>query len=280
MRFLAFAAVATLTAATPLWAQDKAYDANTPVAVVNGTEITLGHVIALRERLPQQYQGLGDDVLFPGIIDQLIDQALIADTLSPNMDSDPLRLKLTLANERWAMLSNIVVSKITEIAPTDEELQAAYEEIYSAANPKPEYRASHILVETEDEANALVTALDDGAEFAELAKEKSTGPSGPNGGDLGWFPPGAMVPAFDTALQEMEVGAVSAPVETQFGWHVIKLNGFRERPEMDSVREELQQKVIEGKVETALDELRAAAAIERLDHGVPSVAVRDDSLID
>ncbi len=136
-------------------------------------------------------------------------------------------------------------------ALTDEVLQAAYDEKFADAEPTKEFNASHILVETEDEAKTLVTELEGGADFAELAKEKSTGPSGPNGGELGWFGAGMMVKEFEDVVMGMEVGAVSAPVQTQFGWHVIRLNETRmkDAPPLADVREELadevQQQIIE-----------------------------------
>ena len=280
MRIIALATAATLAIAPPLLAQDKAYDAYTTVATVNGKDITLGHMIALLERLPDRYRELGDDVLFPGILDQLVDQALISDTLSGDAADDPARVRLILENERWAILSNQVVDNIAGDGPTDEELQAAYEEAVAGAEPKPEYNASHILVETEDEAKELVTTLEGGADFAELAREKSTGPSGPNGGSLGWFGPGAMVPPFDQAVQAMDVGSVSAPVQTQFGWHVIKLNDFRDKPGIDDMREDLSNQILRGKIDAALETMRAAATVTRPEHGIPAEALRDSSLID
>lgn len=243
--------------ATPGFAQS----ADDVLVTVNGTDITLGHVIVLRERLPEQYLQLPDDQLLDGIIQQLIQQAAIADGAGP----ETKRTTVILENERRALRAAEVIESAANDAVTDQALQAAYDANYGNADPTPEFNASHILVETEEEAQALITELDGGADFAELAKEKSTGPSGPNGGELGWFQPGQMVPTFDSAVQEMTVGDISAPVQTQFGWHVIKLNDAREQdaPSLDEVRGELSQQVQEEVVRTLIDETTSAATIDR-----------------
>ena len=229
-----FPALLAAVLALPVAAQDSP-SAETVVATVNDTDITLGHMIALRARLPQQYQQLPADVLFPGILDQLVQQQLLADTeeaLSPGG-------RVTIDNEARAILANQAIVAITEGAASEEALQAAYEAAFADVEPATEFNASHILVETEEEALALIAELEDGADFAALAAERSTGPSGPNGGSLGWFGPGAMVAPFEAAVSEMEAGGISAPVQTQFGWHVIKLNETRdaEAPSLGDVRD-------------------------------------------
>lgn len=279
------AAAAICTFAAPVFAQDSttpAYDATTVVAQVNDHTITLGHMIALLDRLPERYRELGDEVLFPGILDQLIDQALISDSLSTATESDPARVRLTMENERWALLSNLVVEQIAAKGVSDEDLQAAYDNKYGDVEPTREFNASHILVETSEEALVLVESLNGGADFAELAKEKSTGPSGPNGGALGWFGLGAMVPPFEQAVVGMEVGAVSDPVQTQFGWHVIKLNETRDvpPPSLDDVRSELTDTLLRGVVDAELAGLRDAASVEKPEIDVPFSAIRDTGLLD
>lgn len=138
---------------------------------------------------------------------------------------------------RMAMLNFLNEYKVDEA-----ELQKAYEEKL-ADSPKQEYKARHILVESEDDAKAVIVELDGGADFAELAKEKSTGPSGPRGGDLGWFGSKQMVAPFAEATAAMDKGSYSKePVQTQFGWHVILLEDTREPepPSLDSVRDQLE----------------------------------------
>ncbi len=201
-------------------------------------------------------------MLFTGILDQLIQQAVLSQASG---DADPLRVRLALENERRSLMAAEHMDSVLENAVTEEAVKAAYEASYSGAEPEQEFDASHILVETEEEAKELVTTLEGGADFAELAKEKSTGPSGPRGGALGWFGKGMMVPEFETAVMDMEPGAISAPIKTQFGWHVIKLNNARikDAPKMEDVRAELEQQVRMDKVESYISELTDKATISR-----------------
>ena len=125
--------------------------------------------------------------------------------------------------------------------------------------PPLEFKARHILVETQGEAQDLITQLDGGADFAELVKEKSTGPSGPSGGDLGWFPPDRMVPEFSSAVVELEDGAYTkSAVQTQFGWHVILREDSREStpPPFETMRDVLRQRVESSKLQDYIEGLR------------------------
>lgn len=268
----------TAAAALALALPASAQDASTVVATVNGTDITLGHMIAMRERLPEQYQSLDDQTLFDGILEQLEQQT----ALGADADGLSAEGELVIENERRALLAAEVVESRAADAVTEEEVQAAYEEAYGDAEPATEYNASHILVETEEEAQSLVTELEDGADFAELAKANSTGPSGPSGGDLGWFQPDAMVAEFADVVQEMEPGAVSAPVQTQFGWHVIKLNEMREMtaPPLDEVRGEIEGQLQLDAVETIVDEAMAGVEITRPETEIDPALLRDTSLLD
>ena len=253
--------------------------ADTVVATVNGQDLTLGHMITLKQRLPQQYQQLPLDVLFDGILDQLVQQTLLGETV----DNLSTGTRLTLENEERALRANEAITRVVADAVTDEALKATYEETYGSAEPEKEFNASHILVATEDEAKALVEALNGGADFAELAKEKSTGPSGPRGGNLGWFGTGAMVPPFEEAVLALEVGAVSAPVQTQFGWHVITLNETRLKnaPALQEVRGELTDKVQREALEARIEELQGDAEITRkTKEDIDPALLNDLSLLD
>lgn len=237
-------------------------DVDTVVATVNGTEITVGHMIVARARLPEQYQDLPDEVLFAGILDQLVQQTALADTFDGTL---PPRVELSLENERRSLTAGEVIEQVMSEDIDQAELEAAYQAQYASAEPGQEYNAAHILVETEEEAQALKEELDNGADFAELAREKSTGPTGPSGGALGWFGKGMMVPSFEAAVVELETGEVSDPVQTQFGWHVIKLNETRQTkvPELEDVRDELEAQLRQARVQTRIKELTEAADVER-----------------
>ena len=283
MRTILFAAALTLAPLSGLAESHGApYDADTVLATVNGSDITLGHLIALQERLPEQYRTMDDVTLYNGMLEQLIDQMLIAQSLSATADTDTKRISLMLENERAALLANLVVGEIAASEVTDAELQAAYDAKHGNVEPAEEINASHILVETEDEAKAVIAELDGGADFAELAKEKSTGPSGPRGGELGWFGKGQMVAPFEAAALALESGGVSEPVQTQFGWHVIKLNDRRDvpPPEMEAVEAELIQEIRSERITAKLDEIRAAGTITRTEALVPPTAMRESDLLD
>lgn len=236
--------------------------ADTVVASVNGTEITVGHMILVREGLPEQYRNLPNEQLFDGILEQLIQQTLLADLIGK---TDSREIRLTLENDRRLMKASQAVEELSAQAIGEDEIAASYDARYADADMGMEYDASHILVETEEAAVNLIDKLQAGADFVELAKEFSTGPSGPGGGALGWFGLGMMVPPFEAAVVAMEKGAISSPVKTDFGWHVIKLNDTRaiSAPALGEVRSEiiaeLQRTAIEGQIE----ELRQQATINR-----------------
>lgn len=247
-----------VTFAMPVQAQD----ANTVVATVNGKSITLGHMIVARAILPEQYQQLPNEVLFEGILKQLVEQTLLAGAFDGTL---PKRIPISLENEQRSLIAGETLEVVLSQALSEDAVKAAYDAQFADAEPSKEYNASHILVETEEEALAIQAGVDGGADFATVAKEKSTGPSGPNGGSLGWFGKGAMVPSFEAAVVGLEVGAVSAPVQTQFGWHVIILNETRNTsaPELDAVRVEIEGTLRQEAVTTKIEELREAATIDQ-----------------
>ena len=176
------------------------------------------------------------------------------------------------------MLAAEEVQRISDAALTDEALQLAYEDAYGNLDPETEYNASHILVDTEEEAQALITELEGGADFATVAQERSTGPSGPNGGQLGWFGKGAMVAPFEEAVVAMEAGAISVPVQTQFGWHVIRLNETRLKsaPAIEEVRGQLSESLQRQAIEDRVAELTDGAEIDRLEPGTIDASVLND----
>lgn len=271
------AAALSLALTGPTAAEEPSAD--TVVATVNGTEITLGHMIALRETLPAQYQQLEDQVLFDGILDQIIQQAALAETLEGSLTR---RNEIMIENQRRAYLAGAALDAAAEAAVNDEAVQKLYDERFAEVEPGMEYNAAHILVETEDEANAIKAELDDGADFAALAKERSTGPSGPNGGDLGWFGPGMMVQPFEEVVVAMEPGQISDPVETQFGWHVIKLIETRNAtaPALDEVREDLAGELRGAAVEARVTELTDSAEVVKSVEGIDPAVLKNVELID
>lgn len=278
---MTFAAAALCAVgAVPAYAQDENSGADKVLATVNGVQITVGHVVALRGQLPEQYQSLPDETLYNGILDQLIQQTVLQQSMDGQMDK---RMQLSLENEQRAFVANEALNRLSaDNAVTDEDLQALYDQRYGSVEPEQEFNASHILVETEAEAKDLVAQLADGADFAELAKEHSTGPSGPRGGELGWFGKGMMVEPFETAVMAMEPGAISAPVHTQFGWHVIKLNETRDKagPALDDVRADLMAELQRSRLDAVIADLTGKADVVRSDEGIDPSVIRDASVFE
>lgn len=253
---------AAAIALTAVGAQAQSLD--TVVAKVNGTDITLGEMLVTRMQLPPQYQQLPDEALFDGILTQIIQQQLLSDSLS----QEPTRLTLSITNETRALRAGEAVNSIATGALSDTAVKDAYDAQFAGQEAEgEEYNANHILVETEEEAKALLAELDGGADFEELAKAKSTGPSGPSGGALGWFGAGVMVPEFEEAVVTLKPGQVSDPIKTQFGWHVIKLNETRLKaaPTLDEVRSEIEAKLSNNAVTTRITELETSAEITRVE---------------
>ena len=273
--FASFAVLGALS--VPALAQDTTAD--TIVATVNGTDITLGHMIALQESLPQQYQALPDDVLFKGILDQLIQQTALEQSVADVAKRD----RLALENDRRGYISGVALQAVVEAAVTDDALQAAYDAKFANAEPAIEYNAAHILLDSVEAANDLKAQLDSGADFAELARANSTDVgSGANGGDLGWFGPGMMVKPFEDAVVAAEIGTVTAPVQSDFGFHLILVKETRiaAAPTLDETRDELAAEIERAAVEAHIKALTDAAEIVRPGEGLDPTLLRDATLLD
>ncbi len=279
-KHLTFLPVLALSAAISTAAlADSGPNAETVVASVNGEEITLGHVIMAGATLPEQYRQVPADVLYNAVLDQLIQQT----ALVQSRDGDvPAAVELSLENERRSLLAADAIETAMADVGSEEELRAAYDAKYADGTGGTEFNASHILVESKEDADAVKAELDGGADFAETAKAKSTGPSGPNGGELGWFSDGQMVPEFQEAVNALEVGQVSEPIQTQFGWHVIILNDKRDKeaPELEAVANELLAELRQNALEDRIEELTSKADIERpVIEGLKPEMIKDLGLI-
>ncbi len=187
--------------------------------------------------------------------------ALAEEAKKLNLAADPEIAGQLQVQEMSTLARALITSKSEDDPIDDAKVQSAYEALLNTGEAR-EYNAKHILLETEEAANAVIVKLDGGADFVELAKTESTGPSGPNGGDLGWFGQGRMVEPFFNATVALESGSYTkAPVETQFGWHVILLEQTRDRPFEEAeqqLRAEMQREWIESYVES----LQNAATVE------------------
>lgn len=256
-----------------------AQDADTVVATVNGETVTLGQMIAMRQGMdPQTTQGLPDSAVWDLMLDQMIRQTAVSQEAQPMSKRDTAALEI----EKRAYLAGSVLEKVAGAEPTDAELKAAYDQAFGGqTTPKQEYDAAHILVKTKEEADAIEKQLKDGADFGQLAEQKSTDPtSGPNKGDLGWFQADQMVPPFAEAVKALKKGEISAPVQTSFGWHVIKLIDSREAtpPKFDEVKDQLAVQVRRDKVQTAIEKRVAESKIEKTPNLDPTLLNKTDIL--
>lgn len=235
------------------------------VGTINGEDIWLDDVLRAAERLPEDFQQTPLENYYSQLVADIIDSRLAAaaarddgfDQKPEITDAMKMAASRVLA-ESW--LAETVRAEVTETA-----IQNAYDKFVADTASREQVTASHILVETEADAKAVISALQDGDDFAALAKEKSTGPSGPNGGALGTFGRGQMVPGFETAAFGLAVGSYSdTPVQTQFGWHVIKVDGkdIAPAPDLESMRAQLANNLSTQALSRLLEELRASEDIQ------------------
>ncbi len=245
----------------------------TVLVSVNGEDITVGNIISFQSRLSDQYQSMEDSVLFDGILKQLIQQTILSQKV--NIHSD--RIKYALENQTRAFLSTELVGKLSEIEVIESEIESLYVKFSTDIERKKEYNASHILVETETEAEELLLSLKNGADFSELAKTYSTGPSGAQGGNLGWFGQGAMVPTFENAVIKLKIDELSVPVQTQFGWHLIKLNDVRKTPvpTIEEVRKELITEIKKKKIDFEMSKIIDSADVIYSDLEIDPKIIRE-----
>ena len=235
------------------------------VGTVNGKDIWLDDVLRAAERLPEEFQQTPLENYYAQLVADIIDSQLAAAAArNDGFDQKPeIADAMTMAANRVlaeSWLAEKVRANVTETA-----IQNAYDKFVADTASREQVTASHILLETEADAKAVIAALQDGGDFAALAKEKSTGPSGPNGGALGTFGRGQMVPAFETAAFDLAVGSYSdTPVQTQFGWHVIKVDGkdIAPAPDLESMRAQLANNLSTQALGRLLEELRASQDIQ------------------
>jgi peptidyl-prolyl cis-trans isomerase C len=278
-KFTTFLAVLAVTgaAALPVHAQDAA----TVIARVGEVELTLGHAIALRAQLPAQIQAAPDDRLFPALVQQMIDQEVLAQSQAAALTA-PDRMRLD--NEVRSFLSNVALQDAIDAAVTPQALAIAYgafAEEFGAGDPVTEWNAAHILVRTEDEIAAVVDQLSQGRDFGDVAREVSTDGSSRQGGDLGWFGPGVMIPEFEETVRNLEPGQVSDPLQTRFGWHVVRLIDSRiaSVPPLEAVQDRLAEDLRRAAVQALIEGLRGATAVTDLSQGLDPALLRRDDLM-
>jgi peptidyl-prolyl cis-trans isomerase C len=240
-------------------------DPNQVVARINGKDVTRREVLDSATDLPPEVLAQIDQV-FPLLVKRYVGlELLAAKGRADNLAEDPEVKKLVTEAEDEA-IRQVYITRYLDQQVNDAAIKSRYDKNLKDNPPPEEVRAAHILVATEDEGKAIIAEVEGGADFAALAKEKSTDKgSGANGGDLGWFAKDVMVKEFADAAFAMQAGEVSkAPVKSQFGWHVIKLEERRTRPAptLESRREQIRAELAEEMVQALVNGLRKEANVE------------------
>ena len=260
--------LAALSVFSPL---STAYAENKPdhvVAKVNGTDITEADVTMALADLGDSIQQIPEAQRREYAISYLADIRLGAKAARDAKLADDADFKRRLGYQTDRMLFEEYNAAQAKKAVTDEAMRALYTDTVKNLKPEPEIRASHILVETEDQAKDIEKRLKAGEDFAKLATELSKDPgSGKQGGDLGFFTKERMVPEFSTAAFALAIGEVSAPVKSQFGYHVIKLTEKREKPvpTFEEVKDQIEQFMFRRVQQETIQNLRTTGKIERID---------------
>ncbi len=251
--------------------------ATTVLATVNGKPITSEDLKLAAEDLggnvPRQLQGKARDAY---LLDYLIDGELVAQKAAAEKLDQAADFPAKVAYYREKILMESLLSKIAKKATTEDAMKKVYDQAAKAQKPEEEIHARHILVATKAEAEAALKRIKAGEDFAKVAKEVSKDP-GAEGGDLGWFTKERMVPAFAEAAFKLKPGEVSEPVQTQFGWHIIKVEGERQTsfPPYDKVKEQLARFVVQKAQAELISQLRKDAKVVRFD--APAVDAKPDA---
>jgi len=263
MSYAAMAVVAMAALAVPTLAQAKTEDV---AAVVNGDKITKSQVETVLKA--NNVKSEDEQKIYPVVVDQLVDEKLL-DTAAAkaNVENSP-EYKQKLAQAKESLVKQIFIENYLKNKVTDSAVKAEYDKLKKDNKGKEEVHARHILVKTEAEAKAIIKDLDGGAKFEDLAKEKSTDPSAKNGGDIGYFAQGELIPAFSDAAFQLKPGTYTeTPVHSQFGWHVIKVEDKRERviPDFKDIQERIRTNLAQQAVKGLIQSLSAKADIKRYD---------------
>ncbi len=249
-------------------------NADPVVARVGDTEIHLSDVQAALAGVPAQYRQLPPQMLYPMVLDQVVDRTAVAMLArKQGLQNDPA-VKAAMDRAAETALENALVSRAVQPQITEAAIRAKYNESYANKPGEEEVHARHILVPTEEKAKQIIDQLDKGADFATLAKANSTDPGAAQGGDLGWFKKGDMLPEFSAVAFALKPGQISqTPVHTRYGWHVIKVEGTRTAPPptFEQAQADIRQQIIREAVQKVVEQARAGVKIEKFnpDGSVP-----------
>jgi peptidyl-prolyl cis-trans isomerase C len=245
---------------------DTAAKPDPVVARVGSEEIHLSDMAEAAQTLPEEVRGMPPAVLYPMLLDQMIDRkALVLAARKDGLDKDP-GVQRAIAHATEQALQNAILTRDIGPQVTDAAIKARYEATVANKPGEEEVHARHILVPDEATAKKVLAELKAGADFNELAKKYSTDPAAAQGGDLGFFKKGDMVPEFATAAFALKPGEITqTPVHTQFGWHIIKSEEKRTAPPptFEQARDEIRQQIIQEGVRADLEKLKVGLKIEK-----------------
>ncbi len=278
-RRMAFVAVTfTLIAAAPALAQVKPLDTGSDpvVAIVDWAPIQRSDIVQMQRSLPPQFQQMPLEVLYPVLVERMIDIKLLyeAGTKAKLADDPEVKQRVRLYEER--VVQETYLQRYIEKEMTEAALKKRYEKYAKETPAREEVSARHILVQTEAEAKDILAQLKKGTDFAELAKAKSIDPGGKqDGGSLGYFTREEMVPEFSEAAFKLKDGEITqTPVKTQYGWHIIKVEAHRKTtPPYEEMREKLTNDYSQELMNDLVGKLRKTAKVERFNlDGSPAPA--------
>ena len=243
-------------------AQDEAADE--VVAKVNGTPIRYSDIAFADEEMSAALARLEPNVRFQYLLGLLIDRRIVALAAEEKKAGDDPAVKRRQEYFNEKALRDFYWVQLMQDRVSDEAVRAWYDKNIAAAAPEQEAHARHILVDTEAQATAIAAEIAAGKSFEDAANEHSKDGSGEDGGDLGWFAKDDMVEAFGNAVFSMEPGDISAPVQSQFGWHLIQVIAFREmpKPTFEEAEDEIFRQLAREEGQKLIESLREEAKIE------------------
>ena len=259
---VAFAITLLGAPAMQAFAEDKV------VATIDGKPITDGDLAVAESEIGSDMGTMPGAQKRTSLLEFLIDNQLFAEAAEKAKLDQGADFETRLAYLKRRALRELYFEKVIRGAVSDADARKIYDDQVKLLKPEEEVSARHILVETEEQAKALKEKLDKGADFAQLAKENSKDPgSKDDGGNLGYFGHGQMVPQFEEVVFKLKKGEVSAPIKTQFGWHLVKLEDSRTKqpPAFEIVKDRIAQSLLLQKAQKTATELRANAKIEIVD---------------
>jgi peptidyl-prolyl cis-trans isomerase C len=291
VRVLAAVALASLVTlgAAGLVSPARAQDTDPVVARVNGVEVRASDLAIVEEELASNIPPMAPEAKREYLISLVTDTILVAQAAETKGVQNTPEFQRRMTFSRNRLLSEILLQQEAKAALTEENLRKVYQEAVASMGNEEEVHARHILFRVEDQADekaskaaedkvkAVIARLKKGEDFAKLATELTEDPSGKeNGGDLGFFTREQMVPEFSEVAFRLDAGAISDPLKTQFGWHVLKVEEKRKRPvpEFDKVKDQLESFVVRKAQSDFVSRLRAAGKVERVPPAAPAPKVQ------